>query len=408
MVPTIQKLVKKIIARDEAGQPLTLLAVCPNSEAVLKAAVQAAKQADAPLLLAATLNQVDRDGGYTGWTPAQFVAKVHEFCKEMDWEGPVYPCLDHGGPWLKDRHTQEHLTLAETMAEVKKTITTCLEAGYKLLHIDPTVDRNLPAGQILPVTVILERTVELIAHAEHERARLQLPPISYEVGSEEVHGGLVDQTVFIAYLNGLREELAHANLSAIWPCFIVAQVGTDLHTTRFDRDVAQSLYKIVAPTGALIKGHYTDWVDDPRAYPACGMGAANVGPEFTSVEFEALKDLEREERLLALKDAKLSPSAFEKILMQAVVKSERWLKWRLPAESGLAFEQLPEERRSWLTQTGARYVWTDQAVQTARQQLFSNLRTKHSEPEAVVTQKICDRILKYYKEFNLVNSLAFL
>lgn len=51
----------------------TLLAVCPNSELVTRAAVRAASQAGAPLLLAATLNQVDLDGGYTGWTPQALV-----------------------------------------------------------------------------------------------------------------------------------------------------------------------------------------------------------------------------------------------------------------------------------------------------------------------------------------------
>ncbi len=53
---------------DHGGRRVTILAACPNSEAVTRAAIRAAKGADAPIKFAATLNQVDLDGGYTRWT----------------------------------------------------------------------------------------------------------------------------------------------------------------------------------------------------------------------------------------------------------------------------------------------------------------------------------------------------
>ncbi len=193
--------IRQLIELRQSGQAqMTLLAVCPNSEAVLQAAVKAARKFNTPMLLAATLNQVDRDGGYTGWTPRDFTEKVKEFRKLYAWEGPIYPCLDHGGPWLKDLHTFNKLSLEETMAELKASISTFLEAGYQLLHIDPTVDRTLMARETLPVDVVVQRTVELILHSENELKRMHLPRISYEVGSEEVHGGLVDLDHFKAYL----------------------------------------------------------------------------------------------------------------------------------------------------------------------------------------------------------------
>src|SRR4030042_5967105 len=57
----------------EEGPVPTVLAICPNSEAVVKASVAAAREAEAPLFFAATLNQVDLDGGYTGWTQQDFM-----------------------------------------------------------------------------------------------------------------------------------------------------------------------------------------------------------------------------------------------------------------------------------------------------------------------------------------------
>jgi len=49
--------------RETSGRKMTLLAVCPNSAAVTEAAVVAARRGRAPMLFAATLNQVDRRPG---------------------------------------------------------------------------------------------------------------------------------------------------------------------------------------------------------------------------------------------------------------------------------------------------------------------------------------------------------
>ncbi|MDX2430362.1 MAG: class II D-tagatose-bisphosphate aldolase, non-catalytic subunit, partial [Bacteroides sp.] len=49
---------------EETGTKRTIFAACPNSISVLKASLQAAKRASAPIKFAATLNQVDSDGGY--------------------------------------------------------------------------------------------------------------------------------------------------------------------------------------------------------------------------------------------------------------------------------------------------------------------------------------------------------
>ncbi len=72
---------------------------------------------------------------------------------------------------------------------------------------------------------------------------------------------------------------------------MVGKVGTDLHTTTFDPLVARQLTEIAKSYGSLIKGHYSDNVTNPEAYPESGMGAANVGPEFTEREYDGLIEL---------------------------------------------------------------------------------------------------------------------
>lgn len=382
--------------RGEAS--ITLLAVCPNSEAVLEAAVKTAAACHAPMLFAATLNQVDTDGGYTGWTPAVFVRQMEAFARKYHWDGPLYPCLDHGGPWLKDRHTLEHLSLEETMERVKNSLEACLEAGYQLLHIDPTVDRTLPLGESIPLATVVERTVELMAQAEGYRRGRNIPPVAYEVGTEEVHGGLVDEARFEQFLQLLRARLDANDLGYAWPCFVVAQVGTDLHTTFFDPAAARRLYDRLAPLGSLAKGHYTDWVENPQAYPASGMGGANVGPEFTAAEYQALDALSARERSLRPRQE----SRFMERLRGAVIDSGRWLKWLQPAEKGLAFGDLDPARQDWLIQTGSRYIWTALDVQDARQQLYENLKPVLSDPHGFVVDAVGRVVAGYLRNFNLM------
>jgi tagatose-1,6-bisphosphate aldolase non-catalytic subunit AgaZ/GatZ len=386
----------------------TVLAACPNSEAVVKAAVRAAKEAEAPLYFAATLNQVDRDGGYTGWTQEQFVRLTRELVDQLGYDGPVVVGLDHGGPWLKDVQSKEGWPLERAMQGVRDSLAACLDAGYDLLHIDPTVDRTLPKGEAMPIELVIERTLDLIHFAESHRREQGLPPVSYEVGTEEVHGGLADLSVFQQFLDGLRTGLADRGLSDVWPCFVVGKVGTDLHTTEFDPAVARKLTETAAPYGSAIKGHYTDSVSNPEAYPEAGMGGANVGPEFTEAEYEALEHLARREAELVSAGKVASPSAMMQALREAVVASGRWEKWRQPNEQGLPFDRLSPERQGWLVRTGCRYIWAQAEVVQARKALYANLAAAGEEGEDAVLRAIGEVMHKYFRAFKLTGTLALL
>lgn len=390
--PNLRELVRLLIDRYQGGR--CLLAVCPNSEAVARAAMEAALEADAPLLYAATLNQIDRDGGYTGWTPQSFAEFAREYADEIGFDGPVAICLDHGGPWLKDRHVIEKLTVEESMREVKHSLEACIDAGYAMLHIDPTVDRTLPPGARIPIEVVVDRTIELIAHAEEHRRSRGYPPICFEVGTEEVHGGLADFEVFDRFIHRLDARLRDANLHDARPSFVVGKVGTDLHTDSFDPEVAKRLSDLVRPFGAAIKGHYTDYVENPEDYPLSGMGGANVGPELTETEYAALVEL------LDLEAKIGGDSGLAEALRRSVVESGRWKKWLQDDEVGNDFEALDPDRQEWLVRTGSRYIWTAPEVVSSRERLYYNLEAVRAA-DAFVRWRIRTAVMKYYHAFNL-------
>ena len=395
------------LSRMEGAPWRTLLAVSANSQAVVEAALLAAKEADCPVFFAATLNQVDPDGGYTGWTHSRFAAVVRQTARKASFKGPVLLGVDHAGPWLRDRHTTEKWSYRRTLAAVKKSLESAIEAGFDLLHIDPTVDRELPPGRALDINTIVERTVLLIKSCEAYRIKRGLPVVAYEVGTEEVHGGLADEDLFKTFLAGLRSRMNEEGLADAWPCFIVGKVGTDLDTAMFSPQMAEELYGIASRYGMVLKGHYTDNVGNPAAYPASKMGGANVGPEFTEVECDALFELESMESTL-LKEAANSSSHFRETLRDAVIRSGRWEKWRHPDEMGKSFSELSDERQSWLLKTGARYIWTDGAVLAARQRLYTNLKKDGFDPHGFVVKRITQQILKYCRAFNLYGTVPML
>ncbi len=400
----MEYLLRKIeVLRNETGIPRTILAACPNSAAVITASLRAAKRNNAPIKFAATLNQVDLDGGYTGLTQKQFVQIIRQEAKAIHFTGPVIIAIDHGGPWLKDLHTRERWTYEDSMNAVRKSFEAAIEAGYDLIHVDPTIDITLRKGETINIDVVAERTVDLIVSTENFRRGGNFSRIAYEVGTEEVHGGLADMKVFNRFLSLLNEGLKKNNLADIWPCFIVGKVGTDLHTTTFDPVVARKLVAAASAFGSVIKGHYSDNVVNPEAYPSSGMGGANVGPEFTECEYDALMELYDLESTFVMKGIIAKPSGLKNILWSAVIASQRWKKWLHEGESSDDFFLQSKERQTWLVKTGCRYIWENPEVQAARNRLYRNLELNNVKAEEIVLSSIEKAMDKYFHKFNLVD-----
>jgi tagatose-1,6-bisphosphate aldolase non-catalytic subunit AgaZ/GatZ len=218
-----------------------------------------------------------------------------------------------------------------------------------------------------------------------------------------VHGGLADMDVFNKFFQLLKQGLHKHNLDDVWPCFVVGKVGTDLHTATFDPEVAAQLTKVASAYGSVIKGHYSDNVTNPEAYPLSGMGAANVGPEFTEREYEGLLELCDLERELLANGNVARPSELKAILWNAVIASQRWKKWLQDGESASDFYQNSTERQEWLIKTGCRYIWENNEVVAARARLHRNLQVNNIDAESIVLSHIEKAMDKYFHKFNLVD-----
>jgi D-tagatose-1,6-bisphosphate aldolase subunit GatZ/KbaZ len=401
-IPLMDYIMRRIGELERStGVRRSIFAACPNSSAVLRAAIRSAKRNNAPVKFAATLNQVDLDGGYTGMTPDEFVKTIREEARQINLEVPVIIAVDHGGPWLKDKQRIEKWSYEKAMSGIKESFEAVIRAGYDLIHVDPTVDITLPDGATISIDTVAGRTLDLIEHAETFRIKNGFGKISYEVGTEEVHGGLADISVFKRFLVLLKEGLRKRKLEDVWPCFIVGKVGTDLHTTLFDPVIAGELSAIVKPYGSFIKGHYSDNVDNPEDYPLSGMGAANVGPEFTEKEYDALIELDHIEEMLCASGETAKRTFIKEKLWNSVIKSGRWTKWVTREESSGDFYDISPERQLWLVKTGCRYIWDNDEVVAARFKLTENLKSKGVDGNFITGSAIEHAMDRYFEKFNL-------
>lgn len=120
-----------IIAANRAGGP-ALPSVCSAHEDVLAAALLLAEELRRPLLVEATSNQVNQFGGYTGMTPADFVAFVGRIRARLGLSGPA-PIFggDHLGP-----QAWRDAPAEAAMERARDLVRACVAAGFTKIHLD--------------------------------------------------------------------------------------------------------------------------------------------------------------------------------------------------------------------------------------------------------------------------------
>ena len=74
---------RNIIARNRAGRRVAIVSVCSAQPDVLRASIAMAQRLDRQVVIEATSNQVNQDGGYTGITPSEFIEYVHGLADDV-------------------------------------------------------------------------------------------------------------------------------------------------------------------------------------------------------------------------------------------------------------------------------------------------------------------------------------
>ncbi len=407
---SMMQTVEGMIKLTAEGRPSTLIGIGPMSPNLLQATFELARDCDFPPMFIASRNQVDLDelgGGYVnGWDQFRFAADIKAAADAVGYEGDYYLCRDHGGPWQRDGERNAHLPEDEAMELARKSYKADLEAGFDLLMIDPTKD-PFEIGKVIPLDVVLSRTVDLIQYCEDERRVLGLPEIGYEVGTEETNGGLTSTEKYQEFIERLKVELGSRGLPM--PTFIVGQTGTLTRLTEqvghYDFDNAVSLAKMAASYGVGLKEHNCDYLDDVTMliHAPAGVTASNVAPQFGTEETRALLRLAELEGKLAEKGLVEEPSHLRDVLLERAILTERWRKWMVGDDTKLTVEQIfaDPEKALVILDIAGHYTFNEEPVKAEVAKNAANLAACHIDAQRYAVDCIKRSIRQFVEGYNL-------
>ncbi len=387
----------------------TMLGIGPMSENLIEAVFLLAKHKDFPVMFIASRNQVDADefgGGYVcSWNQDTFRRDIAKIAQRCDYQGLYYLCRDHGGPWQRDKERNDKLPVREAMELGKRSYLYDLKAGFDLLHIDPT---KIPdVGEVAPMDMVLDLTMELIEYCEEQRKALGLPPVAYEVGTEETNGGLTSVESYNEFINTLVARLKEKGLPL--PTFIVGQTGTLTRLTEnvghFNADQAVALSKAARIHGVGLKEHNGDYLSPfiLELHPALGITATNVAPEYGVVETQTLLRLAKIEEWLFERKMIPSQSQFHDVFARASIESQRWRKWMVGEVREYTVDQVlaDKELAGQVVEICGHYTFNDDAVKGEIAKMYANLEGAGLNPHRIVVNAVMKSIERYVDAFNL-------
>ena len=388
----------------------TLLGIGPMSPMLLQATLELSDEQDFPILFIASRNQVDIDdfgGGYvSGWDQKRFVKAIEDMAASIGYQGLYYVCRDHGGPWQRDEERKARLPEAEAMERGLKSYYADLDAGFDLLHIDPTKDPDFSEGTV-PMDLVLERTVYLIEQVEAYRMAHGIPEIGYEVGTEETNGGLTGVAAFEEFISRLCKMLSDKNLPIA--NFIVGQTGTLTRLTEnvghYSTENAARLSAIAAAHGMELKEHNGDYLPDHLLlmHPALKVSSSNVAPEFGVVETRAYLQLAAFEDTLTEMHIIGKASGLADVLRKAAVETGRWRKWMLPEQAKLSVEDVlkDQELTHLIADISGHYTFESPAVAPVLQTLLDQLEAAGIPARRYVLDNLKRSVGRYVSAYNL-------
>ena len=126
------EMLRQIVRDSRAGRPVAIPSVCTAHPEVIRASLSRAAALYRPIVIEATSNQVNQDGGYSGQRPADFIAIVQAMAAEIGLD-PAQLAFggDHLGPqgW-------RGLDAGAAMAKADWLVRDYVAAGFTKIHLD--------------------------------------------------------------------------------------------------------------------------------------------------------------------------------------------------------------------------------------------------------------------------------
>jgi D-tagatose-1,6-bisphosphate aldolase subunit GatZ/KbaZ len=369
-----------MVLRHKAGERVGVTSVCSAHPLVIEATLRHALVTDQPIvLIEATSNQVNQDGGYTGMVPADYRDFVQAIAAKVGF--PLDRLVlggDHLGP-----NAWTATPAAEALDKADVMVAAYVRAGFRKIHLDCSMscaDDPVP----LPEQTIAERAARLCAAAEAAFDGDPAEAPVYVIGTEvPVPGGAAEDLeelavttpeAAIATVDMHRDLFRASGLESAWDRVIatVVQPGVEFDHDKvvdYRPERAAALSRAIEPVDHLVfEAHSTDY-QTPKALAALvrdHYAILKVGPGVTFALREALWALDaiEAETVPAAERADLRKITLSR--MQAEPKN--WRKYYHATGAALDFQL------QYSLSDRIRYYWPDAEIAAAQERLFVNLR----------------------------------
>lgn len=376
---------------DRAG-PSGIPSVCSAHPMVVEASMRATLPTKLPLLIEATCNQVNQDGGYTGMTPKDFRVFVEEIARETGFPTErIILAGDHLGP-----NPWKSLPAEEAMVKAEVMIRAFAAAGFTKLHLDCSMGcQGEPVA--LKDDETASRAARLAAAAESALPGGDTPKPVYVIGTEvPIPGGAMEA---LHDLELTSPEDARTTVQIHETAFAevgqadaftrviaaVVQPGVEFgshNVVDYDSTKARELSATLKDLpGLVFEAHSTDY--QTRANLSYlvqdGFAILKVGPGLTFVLREAFYGLDAiaEELFPGRRDETLR-AAMERIMLAA---PQNWAKYYEGDDAELALQ------RHFSYSDRMRYYWPQPEAAAAVDRLFEVLGGTEL-PETLIGQHL--------------------
>lgn len=236
------------------------LGVGPMSSTVVDACLKYSYAHDFPLMFIASRNQVDYDTGYAFRTKSlvDFIKNSKFYNKDR-----IKICRDHCGPNFSEKDAS--LDYYNQVESCKKTITTDLENGFDLIHID--VSRVDAEKQANLAECLIEHALQIDKN------------IALEFGSEDNTGQNLSDSLAVVD--------SHINFASNYSKnikFIVNQTGSLTKHTQvgvFNSELSKRISDKLHKYGFLFKEHNADYLTKSQVatHKNSGVDSINIAPQ---------------------------------------------------------------------------------------------------------------------------------
>ncbi len=351
--------------------------VCTAHPLVIEATLRHGLRHGRRVLIEATCNQVNQDGGYTGMTPDGFRAFVVGIADRVGFDpGRIILGGDHLGP-----NPWKHLPADVAMDKARVMIEAFARAGFTKLHLDTSMG-CVGEAAALPDETTAIRAAQLAGVAEAATPRGGLPPL-YVIGTEvPIPGGALEaldhvdvtrpaaalQTVAVhreAFAAvGLEDAFARAVGVVVQPGVEFGNAEVMVYRPAAARQLSATLSEL---PGFVFEAHSTDYQPDAAltALVSDGFAILKVGPWLTFALREALYGLDAIAQVLA-------PGPVDEMLattMEALLcrEPEHWRKYYAGEADALRVQ------RHFSYSDRIRYYWPHPVAQAAVGRLLARL-----------------------------------